>query len=136
MRERDAPALEISAPRAHGSAMLTKGMLRDRARGMRKGASRAEGAVWSLVRGRQINGAKFRRQHPIPPYIADFACVDARLVVEIDGRSHDVADQAAYDAIRTDVLSSAGWRVLRVRDDEVLTDPQSVAAKIATALNP
>jgi very-short-patch-repair endonuclease len=116
--------------------MLTKGMLRDRARGMRKGASRAEEAMWSLVRGRRINGSRFRRQHPIPPYIADFACVDAKLVVEIDGRSHDVADQAAYDAARTEALAKAGWRVLRVRDDAVLTDPQSVAAKIATALDP
>jgi very-short-patch-repair endonuclease len=114
--------------------MLTKGMLRDRARGMRKQSSRAEEAVWSLVRGRQINGAKFRRQHPIPPYIADFACIDAKLIVEIDGRSHDVPEQAAYDATRTEVLAKAGWRVLRVRDDEVLTDPQSVAAKIVEAL--
>ena len=91
--------------------------------------------MWSLLRGRGINGAKFRRQHPIPPYIADFACVEATLVVEIDGRSHDVADQAAYDATRTEMLSKAGWRVLRVRDDEVLTDPQSVAVKIAAALD-
>ena len=115
--------------------MLTKGMLRDRARGMRKQSSRAEEAVWSLVRSRRINGAKFRRQHPIPPYIADFACVEAKLVVEIDGRSHDDPQQAAYDATRTEALVKAGWRVLRVRDDEVLTDPRSVATKIATALN-
>ena len=114
--------------------MPTKGMLRDRARGMRKQASRAEDVVWSLVHDRQINGSKFRRQHPIPPYIADFACVDAKLVVEVDGRSHDVADQAVYDAERTKTLAGAGWRVLRIRDDEALTDPQSVAAKIAMAL--
>jgi very-short-patch-repair endonuclease len=114
--------------------MLTKGVLRDRARGMRKCASRAEEAVWSLVRGRAIKGAKFRRQHAIHSYIADFACVDAKLIVEIDGRSHDVAEQVAYDATRTEALEKAGWRVLRVRDDDVLTDPQSVAARIADAL--
>jgi primosomal protein N' (replication factor Y) len=115
--------------------MPTKGMLRDRARGMRKQSSRAEGAVWALVRNRKVNGAKFRRQHRIPPYIADFACVEAKLVVEIDGRSHDNAEQVAYDAVRTEALTKGGWRVLRVRDDEVLTDPQSVAARIGDALN-
>ena len=115
--------------------MLTKGMLRDRARGMRKQSSRAEAAVWSLVRNRQINGSKFRRQHPVPPYIADFACVEARLIVEVDGNSHDDRQQAAYDATRTKFLAKAGWRVLRVRDSEVLTEPQSVARKIASALD-
>jgi primosomal protein N' (replication factor Y) len=127
--------LEIFPLRAHHESMLTKGMLRDRARGMRKGASRAEEAVWSLVWGRRIDGAKFRRQHPIPPYIADFACVDAKLIVEVDGRSHDISNQAAYDAARTEALAKAGWRVLRVRDDEVLTDAQTVAAKIADAIH-
>jgi primosomal protein N' (replication factor Y) len=114
--------------------MLTKGMLRDRARGMRKGASRAEAAVWSLVRARRIDGAKFRRQHPIPPYIADFACVEAKLIVEVDGRSHDDPQQVAYDATRIGTLIKAGWRVLRLRDDDPLTDPQAVAARILSAL--
>ncbi|MGE0530620.1 MAG: endonuclease domain-containing protein [Hyphomonadaceae bacterium] len=114
--------------------MLTRGMLRDRARGMRRQTSRAEEAVWSLLRGRRISGAKFRRQHPIPPYIADFACVEAKLIIEVDGRSHDEREQLAHDAVRTEALSKAGWRVLRVRDDEVFADAQSVAAKILEAL--
>ena len=115
--------------------MLTEGMLRDRARGMRKGASRSEEVVWSLVRGRQIHGAKFRRQHPIPPYVADFACVEAKLIVEVDGPSHDDPQQAAYDETRTETLLKAGWSVLRIRDDDVLTNPQSVAETILNALN-
>jgi very-short-patch-repair endonuclease len=119
---------------AEVGAMPSKGMLRDRARGMRKQSSSAEAAVWSLVRGNRINGAKFRRQHPVPPYIADFACVEAKLIVEVDGRSHDDTKQAAYDTSRADALAKAGWRVLRVRDDDARTDPQSVAAKIASAL--
>jgi primosomal protein N' (replication factor Y) len=135
MRERDEKA---NACEGHVLgrkwSMLSKGMLRDRARGMRKQSSRAEAAVWALVRGRRINGAKFRRQHAVPPYIADLACVDAKLIVEVDGRSHDDAQQAAYDAERSEALTRAGWRILRVRDDEVLTDPQSVASQIAEAL--
>lgn len=114
--------------------MITKGMLRDRARGMRKQSSQTEAQVWALVRGRQIGGAKFRRQHPVLSYIADFACIEAKLIVEIDGRSHDNPAQSASDAARTHALEQAGWRVVRVRDDDVRADPQSVAAKIAHAL--
>lgn len=114
--------------------MATKGMLRDRARGMRKQPSRAEQMLWDLLRGRQISGAKFRRQHPIDAYIADFACVAARLVVEIDGRSHDAVDQAVYDEGRTRKLNERGWRVLRVRDDDVLSNAPAVAELIAQSL--
>lgn len=114
--------------------MITKGMLRDRARGMRKQQSRAERALWEILRGRNLLGAKFRRQHPIDRYIADFACVEARLIIEIDGRSHDVAEQRAYDAERTNRLSELGWRLLVVRDDDVLSDALSVSERIAAEL--
>lgn len=114
--------------------MTIKGVLRDRARGMRKEPSRAERSLWALLRGKQVCGLKFRRQHPVPPYIADFACDEARLIVEVDGRSHDDAAQAAYDATRSKALEAAGWRVLRVRDDDVLGDPQKVIATITNAL--
>ena len=112
----------------------TKGMLRDRARGMRKAQSRAESALWTLLRDRQAHGAKFRRQHPIHPYIADFACIDAKLIVEVDGKSHDVTDQITYDAERDTKLAAAGWRTLRIRDEEVLSDPSAVQARIIAAL--
>lgn len=61
---------------------------RDRARTMRHVPTDAERKLWSILRRRQIGGWYFRRQHPIPPYIADFACVEARLVVEADGGQH------------------------------------------------
>lgn len=112
--------------------MVTKGMLRDRAKGMRKQPSRAERALWQLLRDRQAIGAKFRRQHPIEPYIADFACVVAKLVVEVDGKSHD--SQVAYDAERDAKLAESGWRVLRISDDDVLINADAVVARIVTAL--
>lgn len=112
----------------------SKGTLRDRARGMRKQPSRSELALWDLLRGRQVRGAKFRRQHPIDRYIADFACVDTKLIVEVDGLSHDIAEQVWYDDERTRRLAELGWRVLRVRDQEVLSDPHDVVATIAAAL--
>ncbi|MGD9965622.1 MAG: endonuclease domain-containing protein [Hyphomonadaceae bacterium] len=111
----------------------TKGMLRDRARDMRKQQSRAERAVWEMVRDRRL-GAKFRRQFPIDRYIADFACVEAKLVLEVDGLSHEIADQIAYDAERTSRLNELGWRVLRVRDGLILSEPQRVADRIRATL--
>jgi len=113
--------------------MADKPTLIARARSMRKGQSRAERAVWDLVRGNRM-GVKFRRQHPAEGYIADFTCVEARLIIEVDGNSHD--DQQAYDAERTRKLEAAGWRVLRVRDAEVLSDSGAIARKLAKVLAP
>lgn len=113
--------------------MASKGILRDRARGMRKQPSMAERAIWRVVRNRQL-GAKFRRQLPIDRYIVDFACIEAKLVIEVDGRSHDVEAQRAYDETRLTQLNELGWRVLVVRDDDVLRDVLAVVEPIASAL--
>lgn len=111
--------------------MADKPTLIARARDMRKGQSRAERAIWALLRNNQL-GVKFRRQHPAEGYIADFACVEAMLIIEVDGHSHD--DQQAYDAERTRKLEAAGWRVLRVTDNDALSDSGAVARKIQAAL--
>lgn len=111
----------------------SKGMLRDRARGMRKQPSRAERAVWEIVRDNRL-GFKFRRRRPIDRYIADFACMEAKLIAEVDSSSHDVADQIEYDAERTSRLNALGWRVVRLRDALVLSDASAAAALILEAL--
>ena len=111
--------------------MVDKPTLIARAREMRKGQSRAEKAVWNVVRGNRL-GVKFRRQHPVEGYIADFACVEAMLIIEIDGHSHDL--QQDYDAERTAKLEAAGWRVLRVTDNEALSDSDAVARLIQATL--
>lgn len=111
----------------------SKGMLRDRARGMRKQPSQAERAIWNIVRDNRL-GFKFRRQRPISRYIADFACMEAKLIVEIDGLSHDLADQIEYDVERTRILNALGWRVLRIRDALVLSAASAAAARIVEAL--
>jgi very-short-patch-repair endonuclease len=111
----------------------TKSMLRDRARGMRKQPSQAERALWEIVRDNRL-GVKFRRQRPIGRYIADFACMEVKLIIEIDGPSHDLANQIQYDADRTSSLNALGWRVLRLRDTLVLSDASVAAALIVEAL--
>lgn len=114
--------------------VASKGMLQDRARGMRKQPSQAERALWKIVGNRQVLGAKFRRQHPIENYIADLASVDAKLVIEVDGRSHDNSEQRSYDEQRIQRLNELGWRVLIVRNDDVLAHISVITGRIAAAL--
>ena len=89
-----------------------------RARALRRSMTGVELLLWSRLRLQQLGGHRFRRQVPIGPYIADFACFQARLLVEIDGPTHDA--QAQYDRRRTAWLVRRGFRVLRFAADDVL----------------
>ena len=80
--------------------------LLSRARSLRRQASEAERVLWMHLRGRRLDGSKFRRQVPIGPYIADFLCLEAKLIVEADGGQH--ADRLTYDMPRTSTLESMG----------------------------
>jgi len=84
-----------------------------------------------VLRGRNIGGLKFRRQHPIEPYIVDFYCAIASLIVELDGESHD--GREAYDSRRSKFLKSLGLTVMRVTNDQVLDNLDGVAAAIQKA---
>ena len=88
----------------------------------------AETRLWHRLRDRRLMGHKFRRQHSIGPYIADFACVAARLVVELDGSQHALATEA--DAQRTAFMAAQGWRVVRFWNAQVLTGIDDVLATI------
>jgi very-short-patch-repair endonuclease len=95
---------------------------RDNARALRRSQTDAEKRLWKHLRAGQLDGFKFRRQHPIPPYIADFYCEAAKLVVELDGSQHTQAN----DAARTRFLESAGLVVLRFWDNDVLLNTDGV----------
>jgi very-short-patch-repair endonuclease len=95
--------------------------------------SGTEWRLWYRLRGRQLLGHKFRRQVPIGPYFADFACLEARLVVEVDGDHH--GDQLVYDARRDRRLSELGFRVLRFWVAEVDENIEGVIDSIADALS-
>jgi len=104
-----------------------------RARAHRSQATPAERALWSVFRARAL-GAKFRRQHPIGPYIVDFVCCDAALVVEVDGAVH--APRARErDGARDAFLNECGLRILRLRNDVVLHQPARALARIRAALD-
>ncbi|MCA0304125.1 MAG: DUF559 domain-containing protein [Proteobacteria bacterium] len=95
-----------------------------RARSLRREGSRAEKICWELLRDRRMAKVKFRRQHPIGPYFADFACKSRKLVVEIDGEHH--AFQVEADARRTAFLEAAGWHVIRFWANEVVANPEGI----------
>ncbi len=84
----------------------------------------AEQRLWMRLRREQIPGFRFRRQVPIPPYVADFACLKAHLVIEVDGSQH--AQALEQDLRRTKWLESRGFRVLRFWDNEVLLETEAV----------
>lgn len=113
--------------RVRGSETLTT-----RARHMRNEATDAERLLWQRLRGRQIAGYKFRRQFPIAPYIVDFICLEAMLIIELDGGQH--ADATAYDNVRTSTLQQRGYQVIRFWNNEVLGQTDLVLDVIAAAL--
>lgn len=82
----------------------------------------AERKLWQCLRGGQLEGLKFRRQHPVPPYIADFCCIAKKLIVELDGSQHN----EQKDVARTRYLESQGWRILRFWDHDALQQTEAV----------
>jgi very-short-patch-repair endonuclease len=88
--------------------------------------------LWYFLRNRQLAGFKFRRQIPIGPYVADFVCVEAQLIVELDGGQH--AEQVQRDQARTRYLVALGFRVLRFWNNDVLAQTESVLIMIVEAL--
>ena len=102
------------------------------ARDLRQSQTDAERKLWWRLRDRRLTQFKFRRQHPIGPFITDFCCTEAKLVVEIDGGQHTL--QRRTDALRTDFLEAQGYRVLRFWDNEILTNIDGVLQRIALAL--
>ena len=101
------------------------------ARDLRKAATNPERLLWSVLRNGQRNGQKFRRQHPVGPYVLDFYCHAAQLAIEIDGMSHD--NRATHDQRRMVYLESLGLAVLRFTNDDVLADVDAVANAILPA---
>jgi very-short-patch-repair endonuclease len=107
--------------------------VRQAAREMRKNPTPAEKALWRVLRDRAVNGLRFRRQHTLDGLVLDFYCAEVRLCVELDGAVHDAAGQQERDAARTEHLRARDIRVIRFRNDEVLTDMPSVLTRIAKA---
>jgi len=101
---------------------------------LRDSATDAERKLWSVLRGHQVAGLRFRRQQPIGPYVVDFYCSAAKLIIELDGDQHGEDRHVRYDAARTQWLLARGYRVLRFPNGEFLKTPQIVLDGIAHVL--
>ena len=102
------------------------------ARALRVNRTEAEIRLWQRLRDRQLAGAKFRRQTPVGPYVADFMCYELRLIVEVDGGQHG----PEADAARTAWLESQGFRVVRFWNHDVLQNTDGVLERIQEELEP
>ena len=96
------------------------------ARTNRKTATETEKLMWEELRGKKINGYKFRRQHPVDTFIADFYCHEKKLIIEIDGEYHFQNDQPQYDTWRTEILENLGITVIRFSNYEVENEIEKV----------
>jgi very-short-patch-repair endonuclease len=108
--------------------------LSDRARDLRRNATKEERIVWRWLRDRRLRGLKFRRQHPILNYVADFYCVELKLIVEIDGRGHETPAEQHYDVRRACELSKIGVEIIRVRNEDVRKDSTATADTVIAAI--
>ena len=102
---------------------------RTHARHNRKNMPAAEVILWERLRRKQL-GVSFRRQHPIKPFIVDFACISRKLIIELDGESHIGHENEIYDAKRTKYIEAQGWTVLRFWNDDIYESLDAVIEKI------
>lgn len=105
------------------------------AKKLRQNSTIAENKLWEQLRNRKLNGIKFRRQHPIQNYIADFFCCETKLVIEIDGGYHLIPESMEYDSIRTKDLNDLGIKVLRFTNEQVIENINFVLESIVIILN-
>ena len=103
-----------------------------RAGELRKEPTPAEQKLWAYLRGKKLNGVRFRRQHAIGQYIVDFCSIKAKLIIELDGSQH--LEQEEYDLERTSYLESQGYKEVRFWNNDVMNDVHSVIRVIDVAL--
>src|SRR5437763_6267447 len=122
----------VGVMRPNRTDMRGGSSIKTNARGLRRNMTDAEQVLWKELRKHQL-GWRFRRQFPIPPYIVDFACIEARLIVEADGGRHG---RPGDHDLRDNELRRRGWRVLRFWNNEILANRQGVLRTIAEMLGP
>lgn len=105
-----------------------------RAKTFRHQMTPPEARLWSALRASRFRGLKFRRQHPVGPYILDFYCAAARLAIEVDGAGHDNPDQGRHDQRRTAWLATQGIKVIRLSAEHVRTELDGVLNFIGEAI--
>lgn len=116
--------------------MKAGAVTRHRAKALRRELTDAERILWSRLKGRQVRGWQFRVQHPVDPYILDFACVQQKLAIELDGATHGSEEERAHDEHRRVFLEARGWFVLRFWNADVYENLEGVIESIMRRLPP
>ncbi len=109
-------------------------LLKDFAKQNKHNPTKAESILWESLRAKQLGEYKFRRQHIISQYIADFICIKKQLIIEVDGKIHQHPENAESDAVRAEALKELGFEVLRFTNEEVINDLSKVLTTIESAL--
>ncbi len=111
------------------------GVLKDFVKEHRSNPTEAENILWGILRGKQLDGFKFRRQHIVSSYIADFVCLSKKIIIEVDGLIHQAPENKKSDAERTTELNKLGFEVIRFNNEEIISDTDNVLNKILDRLN-
>lgn len=122
-----------SSTRFRWAASDRYNILKDCAKKNRRNSTTAENVLWQNIRNKQL-GVEFRRQHVIGDFIVDFVCLDKMLVIEVDGGYHTERIQSEDDDIRTRILNSLGFKVVRFSNERVLFDLDNVKSDIKNIL--
>ncbi len=104
------------------------------AKALRQSMTSAEELLWKHLRNKQLKGLKFRRQHPVDIFIADFYCHEKKIIIELDGGIHDLPEQHEYDDGRTFVLEEKGFKILRFKNEEIENELEKVLNRILSYL--
>lgn len=107
-----------------------------RARGLRSTQTSAEAKLWQALRNRRLARWKFRRQHPVDRFIVDFVTIEGKLIIEVDGVTHDSASERLRDARRSETLVACGFLVVRVSNTDVYDNLEGVLEMIDRTLRP
>ena len=102
----------------------------ENAKELRRSMTEAEEILWKHLRNSKLHGLKFRRQHPVDIFIADFYCHQKKLIIELDGNIHDILEQKEYDEGRTFILEEKGFKILRFKNEEIINDLENVLERI------
>ena len=104
--------------------------LKENRKELRRSLTPAETVLWRELKGQRFKGKKFRRQHSIDCYIADFYCASEKLIIELDGGYHNTAEQIAQDKVRDETLTAMGFKILRFENKIIFTDIKIVLQEI------
>jgi very-short-patch-repair endonuclease len=118
------------SPHVENLSWIAKPDIFKKAKELRRGMTPAETVLWKHLRNNKLNGLKFRRQHPLFIFIADFYCHQKKLIIELDGEVHDDPEQTEHDKNRTADLIEKGFSILRFRNEEVISDLEKVLERI------